>query len=188
MVLTWIIGVYGMYAGYGVASLLRGGKLPDLSAITIHTGTLAGVSEYAAIQQFESMLAHPRVTFPLAVAQALLSGLLVVASGLAMGGRRGARSLALQALGANAILVILTFLLTPFQRAAYLEGVLHAVESLPPAQRELATPAILQWGLRIRLLIFDLGVFAVAALALTRARTRTYFEAVSRATEGPEDP
>ena len=43
----------------------------------------------AQVAPARSLLAHPRIAFPLAVAQVLLSGLLVVASGLAMGGRRG---------------------------------------------------------------------------------------------------
>ncbi len=59
------------------------------------------------------MLANARVTFPLAVGEVILSALLVVASGLAMGGRRGSRSLALQAIAANALLVLAAFVLTP---------------------------------------------------------------------------
>jgi predicted lysophospholipase L1 biosynthesis ABC-type transport system permease subunit len=191
MVLTWFIGVHGLNVGFSIASLLRSGSLPDLTTAALHTGTLGDVAEYATLQQLRSLLSHPHIAFPLAVAQMLLSGLLVVASGLAMGGRRGARSLALQALGANALLVVATFALTPFQRAAYIEGVLHAVESvtLPDPQREmLTTPAMLQWVLRIRLVMFDLVVLGLGALALTRARTKTFFEAVARATEGPEEP
>jgi hypothetical protein len=122
------------------------------------------------------------------VAQVILSGLLVVASGLAIGGRRGSRSLALQALAGNALLVIATFALTPFQRTAYIQGVLTAVETatIPTAQREALTPGTLEWIVRIRFLLFDLVILALGALALTRARTRDFFAAVARAKEDQE--
>ena len=191
MVLTWFIGVHGLNVGFGVASLLRGGSLPDATSAALHTSTVEDVWSYGFLQQARSLTAHPRTAFPLAVAQVLLSGLLVVASGLAMGGRRGARSLALQALGANALLVVASFALTPFQRAAFVEGCLQAVESVgvTPADRSwIFSPFALQWIARVRLVFFDLSVLGLGALALTRPRTKTFFEAVSRATEGPEEP
>lgn len=191
MVLTWIVGVTGLNAGFSRASLLRAGTMPDMTSAALHAGTMADVLEYAGLQAVRAMVANARVTFPLAVGEVLLSGLLVVASGLAMGGRRGSRSLALQAIGANALLVLAAFLLTPLVRAAYLEGVLHAVDTvtLPPPQREVLTnPGIIKWAWRIKLVVFDLGTLALGALALTRARTKTYFEAVARATESPEEP
>jgi hypothetical protein len=191
MVLTWFVGVHGLNLGFSYAAFLRAGTMPDPSTVGLHAGTVADVLEFAGLQALRAMLANGRVTFPLAVAGIILSGLLVVASGLAMGGRKGARSLALQALGANAILVIATFVLTPQMRAAYVDGVLRAVDTvtLPPPQREvLVSPGFLQWVWRVKLVVFDLGTLAVGALALTRARTKTYFDAVARATPGTEEP
>jgi hypothetical protein len=152
---------------------------------------MADVLELAGLEALRAMLANARITFPLSVAEAILSGLLVVASGLAMGGRKGSRSLALQALCANALLAIAAFLLTPAVRAAYVDGVLRAVDTvtLPPPQREVLTNVgIIHWAFRIKLVIFDLGALALGALALTRARTKAYFEAMARATEGAEEP
>ncbi len=61
--------------------------------------------------------------------------------------------------------------------------------SLPAPQREaLTNPRVMLWAWRIKLVLFDLGTLALGALALTRARTKTYFEAVARATESPEEP
>ena len=191
MVLTWFIGVHGLNVGFSIASLLRSGSLPDAATAASHMSTPDDVWTYGFLQQARSLTAHPRTAFPLAVAQVLLSGLLVVASGLAMGGRRGARSLALQALGANALLVVASFALTPFQRAAFVEGCLHAVEGVTVTPIERAwvfSPVALQWIARVRLVIFDLCVLGLGALALTRTRTKTFFEAVARATEGPEEP
>jgi hypothetical protein len=187
MVLTWFVGVYGLSFGATVVSLLRSGRLPDVTTAALHTGTLRDVGEYAALQQLRALLVHPRVSFPLAVAEVLLSGLLVVASGLAIGGRKGSRSLALQALAANAVLVVATFALTPFQRAAYVEGFLSAVDaaSLSAPQREAYTPDNLAWIARSRFAL-DLVVLALGALALTRRRTRDFFAAVARAKEDQE--
>jgi len=189
MVLTWFVGVHGLNIGFSTAAFLRSGTMPDLTSAALHAGTMADVLELAGLQALRAMLDNARVTYPLAVAEVILSGLLVVASGLAMGGRRGARSLALQAIGANALLVLAAFLLTPLVRAAYLQGVLQAVDTvtLPAPQREVLTnPGVIQWAWRIKLVVFDLGTLGLGALALTRARTRTYFEAVARATERPE--
>jgi hypothetical protein len=192
MVLTWFIGVYGLNVGFGYASFLRVGTVPDAAA-ALHAGTPWEMSEYAALQALKAMLVNARVTYPLAVAEVILSGLLVVASGLAMGGRKGARSLALQAIGANALLAIAAYALTPAVRAAYIEGFLHAVDAVeavntPAPHREaLASPAMLQWVFRVKLLLFDVAL-GLGALALTRPRTKVYFEAVARATESPEEP
>jgi hypothetical protein len=187
MVLTWFVGVYGLSFGATIASLLRSGRLPDVTTAALHTDTLRAVGEYAALQQIRALLVHPGVSFPLAVAQVLLSGLLVVASGLAIGGRKGARGLALQALAANAVLVVAAFALTPFQRAAYVDGFLKAVEnaSIPAPQREAFTPSMLLWIVRTRF-VLDLSVLALGALALTRARTKDFFAAVARAKEDQE--
>ena len=191
MMLTWFIGVHGLNVGFGNASFIHARTTPDVASAALHIGTMADVLEYAGLQAVGAMVVNARVTLPLAVAEAVLSGFLVVASGLAMSGRRGARSLALQAIGANALLVIAAFLLTPLIRAAYLQGMLHAVDTvtLPPPQREvLANPGIIMWAWRIKLVVWDLGTLALGALALTRARTKTYFEAVARTTESPEEP
>jgi hypothetical protein len=191
MVLTWFVGVHGLNIGFSTAAFLRAGTMPDMTSAALHAGTMADVLEYAGLQALRAMVANARVTYPLAVGEVILSGLLVVASGLAMGGRRGSRALALQAIGANALLVLAAFLLTPLIRAAYIEGVLHAVDTvtLPPPQRDVLTnPGFLRWIWRIKLVLFDLGTLALGALALTRARTKTYFEAVARATESPEEP
>jgi hypothetical protein len=190
MVLTWFAGVHGLNTGFSTASFLRSGTIPDLATAVQRTGTMAEVLESAGIQALQAMLAHSRVTFPLSVAEVILSGLLVIASGLAMGGRRGARGLALQAIAANAALAILAFALTPFVRTAYIDGVLKVAAglTLPAPQREVLSDAgLIQWAFRIKLAVFDLGVLALGALALTRGRTKQYFEAMARAADRAEE-
>jgi hypothetical protein len=86
---------------------------------------------------------------------------------------------------------VAAYVLTPAVRAAYIDGVLRAVDTvtLPEPQRDVLTNVgIIQWAFRIKLVVFDLGALALGALALTRERTKAFFEAVARATERPEEP
>jgi hypothetical protein len=183
MVLTWFIGVHGLNIGFSTAAFLRAGTMPDVTA-AFRGGTVRDALELAAREELRAMLTCSRVTFPLAVAEVLLSGLLVVASGLAMGGRQGARGLALQAVGANALLAVTAFALTPALRAAYSDSLLRAAEQLPVPSGERAMFAnlgLIQWGMRV-------GALGLAAVALTRTRTKTYFEAMARAAESADEP
>jgi hypothetical protein len=139
------------------------------------------------------------VTFPLQVAKLLLSGLLVVASGLAMRGRKGARALALQVLAANAMLALADYVLTRSIRSAWIEAVAQTGEMLPalPAQSGASSEQafwtwttrrpLLWWSARIWF-VLDLGALVLAAIALTRAKTKVFFDAVARATEQAEEP
>jgi hypothetical protein len=189
MVLTWFMGVQGLNFGFSTASRIRAGTMPDVSSIGVHAATLADVIEYGALCALRATLANPRVTFPLAIAELILSGLLVVASGLAMGGRKGARGLALQAILVNAAFAIAAFLLTPFIRAAAIDGMLRALDTLalqPPEREALPSVGSYQWAWRVSL-ICQLGALALGAFALTRARTKTYFDTVARAPESTDD-
>jgi len=187
MVMTWFSGVFGLSSGFWIASSLRSGTLPDLASAVQHAGTIEDVLESARLHVRFAMMEHARVMFPLSVAQVILSALLVIASGLAMGGRRGSRGLALQAVVSNAGLAVLTFALTPFLRAASAAGALKvsAGVALAPVQQLLLTSAGIEWVQRGRLAM-EVGVLALGALALTRARTKHWFEAVAR-TESREE-
>jgi hypothetical protein len=192
MVLTWFTGVHGLTTGCANAVFLRDGTLPDLATAAKNAKGAWNLADVLALKEATELLAmqaSARVSFPLAVAAVLLSGLLIVASGLAMGGRPGARALALQALAANAALLLVTYALTRSVRAAWIAAVLRTAEAIPEgAPTLLYLPSILRWGLLIKLAIFDLGPLLVGALALTRARTKTYFEDAARAAEAPEEP
>jgi hypothetical protein len=190
MVLTWLIGVRGLNDGITIAAFLRAGTLPDLATTAQHAAGSEG-QQLVALETMKALLAHARVAFPLSVAEVILSGLLVVASGLAMGGRRGSRGLALQAIGANAVLMVASFLLMPAVRAATVDGMLRAAEvsALPPPFRAwMGSRTVLEGLFRLKLVLFDLGPLGLGVLALTRARTKTYFEAVAQASERTEEP
>jgi len=198
MMLTWFVGVQGMNEGFTVASFLRSGTIPAGPVTAPAEWTMADLRQALAIDQLQALLAHAHVTFPLMVAETILAGLLVVASGLAMSGRRGARSLALQAISANVLFVLVHFALTAPVRAAWVDAAIRTLDTathafdtagLPPEERAVfLNPRVFHWILRLKLVIFDLFPLALAALALTRARTKVYFEAVARATKSADEP
>ena len=194
MMLTWFAGVHGLTTGCTNAMYLRDGALPDVATAAQNAHGGWDMMDFAALVhavELQAMRLHARVTFPLSVAEALLAGLLVVASGLAMNGRRGARSLALQAVAANALLAAVAYAATRGVRAAWIDAVMRAAAALPvgiPQREAFGNPDALWWAARIKLVVFDLGALALGALALTRARTKTYFDAMARAADSPEDP
>lgn len=194
MVMTWFIGLSGLTTGWATAKLLRDGTLPDVAA-ALHaaqgSGTMADFGALLRAAEISARLTHASVTFPISVAQALLGGLLVVASSLAMSGRRGARALALQAILATAVLMAVDFALTRGVRGAVIDALVTASGALPPgapARDRFGDAGALWWAMRMVLVIRDLGPLALAALALTRARTKTFFDAVARAAESAEEP
>jgi len=194
MALTWFAGVHGLTTGCANAVYLRDGALPDVtSAAQNARGGWDLVDLVALLRavELQAMRLDARVTFPLAVAEALLACLLIVASGLAMTGRRGARSLALQAILANALLAGVAYAATRGVRAAWIEALMRTAATLPlgaPQRDAFGNASFFWWAARIKLVIFDLGALTLGALALTRARTKTYFDAMARVIEGPEEP
>jgi hypothetical protein len=186
MILTWFVGIRGMDFGLSTAVRLRSDTTPDLVEIARKVSSIREAEGYALVCAVQSMIDHPRVTFPLAIAHLLLSGLLVVASFLALGGRRGARSLALQAIVANAVLAGIAFSVTPFIRSAMVDGVTQAVGTLTvPANEAADAVRVVRWIMQTALITY-LGSLAVGALALTRPRTKLFFDAMARVTEGPD--
>ncbi|APR84961.1 Hypothetical protein A7982_10310 [Minicystis rosea] len=194
MVLTWFVGVHGLSTGCANAMFLREGRLPDITAAAHAARSSLDMMDFAALvraAELSAMLSHVKLTFPFAVAEAMLGGLLVIASGLAMSGRRGARSLALQAVLANALLAVGAYVLTRGVRADWIDVVMNTVAAMPataPQKLAFGDPSKLWWITRIKLFFFDLSPLLLAALALTRARTKSFFDAVAHATESAGEP
>jgi hypothetical protein len=171
MFLTWLVAVVGAKHSYDQASYLKGStdlvdNLQEQSTrMTEPLERLVVVRERARLA---ALAIHHGRAFPLNVAQLLLFIGLALASLMALSGRKGARTYALQLVAANAALAALTFaLLGPVR-----DAIIAAVE---PEQAELVN-----WSLRMELglaLMFYGGV----ALALTRERTKRYFGAVQEA-------
>lgn len=193
MVLTWCVGVRGLMAGCSSVAYLRGSTVPDIATAQRNAEVAGDVQEFVALFNavtLDAMHRMERVMLPLSLAQALLAVMLVIASGLTMGSRPGGRRLAIQALAANAILTVVTYVLTRDVRATAIDAVINAFQTLSPdlPQRAvLPSRQMLWWGGRI-IAAGEIGTLALAAFALTRARTRTYFDAVARAASSAEEP
>lgn len=190
MVLTWFAGVHGLTTGCANTMFLRAGKVPDLTAAAQAAKSGKDVMDFAALMrsaELGAMLSHVKITFPLSIAEAILGGLLVIASGLAMSGRRGSRSLVFQAILANALFAVLAYVATVRVRATWIEVVARAAISLPESAPQRDANA-LWWATRIKLVLFDLTPLLLAFIALTREKTRIFFDAVARQTESTEEP
>ncbi len=195
MLLTWIIGVRGLVGGCGAAAYLHGGTTPDVAAVAREARDQGDPFEFTFLvleaAQARALCDFQSVTFPLSVAKMLLGGLLLAASAGALGGRPGARGLALQALAATAAFAAIEYALTRGMRGAWIAEVVRAGASLPvdlPERRSLTSPGLWWAAERVRFFVFELGSLALAAVALTRERTRAYFDAVREAAEGSQDP
>ncbi len=186
MIVAWFVGVNGMRGGCAVALLLHDGVMPDRAEIE---RTLGGEGEptiaIAAVQQAAQIraLVNARDTaFPLSVAKLLLSGLLVVAAAMALAGRSGARSLAIQAVVVYAVFATVEFALSRTMRAAWIPEVAAAAAEIArgsPQQEIFGDARIWYWSERARFGILDLATMAGALLALLAPRSKAYFAAMA---------
>ncbi|MDC3954690.1 hypothetical protein [Polyangium jinanense] len=202
MILAWLIGVQGLSEAFATLVYLREGNLPDVATLTSSMKdaaepieALMALQEAARLRTLGEM---GYLAFPLFAGRFLLSVLLVIASGMAMSGRPGARALAIQALLANAALATLTFWLLRDARYAWVDAVVRVRDVLPalpettPADQREAWPLLLDrrlwlWLPRVRLILFDVGALVLATITLTSPRTKAFFEAVAAAQEQTED-
>lgn len=195
MLLTWLIGVRGFMAGCGTAMYLRAGMAPDVMAVAEQARDQGDPFQFTFLvleaAQARALSLYQDVSFPLSIARLLLGGLLVVASGLALGGRRGTRGFVLQVLCANLAFAAVEYALTRGVRGAWIDMVAQAGALLPPDIPEragLTNPGLWWTAERVRFVIFELAVLGAAALALTRERTKMYFQAVARTVEPGDEP
>jgi hypothetical protein len=179
MIVTWFVGVQGLTMGLHVASYLRHGST---TVVEVANQTPREAAEVARLKTLGDMT---DVAFPLATAQILLSGLLVVSSGLAMGGRRGARSLAIQAICAHLAFAAVDYVLTQKVRFAVYDAYTQAAAELGEPKDPLLFLGF--WRERILYILFHGATMALGVFALTRERTKAFFAAVARATERAEE-
>lgn len=194
MALTWCIGVRGLMMSLSSIAFLRQGTLPDVATAAANARGGADPTDiftFWGTVEVEAILRYSRILFPISVAQLLLCSMLVIGSGLAMTGRRGVRSFTLQTLFANVGLAVVAYALTRVMRADCIETVARFAETLPmdlPQRAAYSSRETLWWILRLRLILVELLPFGVGLFILTRPRTKLYFEAVARASEGAEGP
>jgi hypothetical protein len=194
MVTTWFIGVHGLSNGCSTIAYLREGNVTSIEEAQRRAADqedpLQRVLEVQAAARLRAMADGRDRTFPLGIAKMLLGGLLVIASGMALSGRRGARNLAFQALAANFALGLIDYGMTREVRGMWIAAVVQAKATMPsllPEHEILMNARWLWWTERARFALVDVGILGMAALALSSHRTRAYFDAVA-ATYPPDPP
>ena len=189
MCITWVIGVFGATSGCSELGYLRGSQdMPDEISRGVEEAThplwrMELIRQRARLEALADM--HERA-FPLGAAHLLLSILLVIVSGSAL-------TLAIQAVMANVALSVLTFaLLEPVREQSAQVVAVDAVEHGPGPVTGMDDDQSVAFyrqqqidNERFRLGL-ELLVFSLAALALTRRRTKDYFDAVAASLPDPD--
>ncbi|MFO0618156.1 MAG: hypothetical protein U0414_36525 [Polyangiaceae bacterium] len=189
MLVTLLVGLRGASNGCGTVAYLRAGAMPDEAAALDEAARDPGhallILDESA--QLRALAEARRVTFPLGVAEAIVSALLILMSAGVLVGRPGAPRLARQVLAVAAALSIATFVLTYPMQAQYVESLRRTA-----AQAEL--PRWASWFLPmtpykalIRMLALQLVPLGLAALALRAERSRAFFEEARVVDERPID-
>lgn len=186
MIVAWFVGVNGVTSGCAVVAVLREGVVPDRAGIERSLGgegepaqAVAAAHEAARIR---AMVDARETAFPLGVAKLLLSAVLVVASAMALAGRPGARSFAMQAVVVYAVFAAIEFALSRTMRASWIPEVAAAAAEIArgsPQQAIFGDARIWYWSERARFGIVDLATMAAALGALVAPRSKAYFAAMA---------
>lgn len=203
MILSWLVGVQGVTNGCGTVAYLREGSMPDevaaLEQAKAKVDPVEGAVEFTGAANMRAIAEARSVMMPISIGRVLLSLLLVASSAMVLAGRRGARSFALQVLAANALFALAAYALTMGMREGWISAAVRgsaeiasgASATTPSGEPSFApvvlewfrSPSFWYWAARIKLVVLELGVLALAALAVTSRRTRAFLDAVARAEE-----
>jgi hypothetical protein len=166
----------------GGCGLLQFYQEPNTMGVEVHKASDENLSDYFESQRRASMQAsataleqHQGRMVPLAVANVLLSALLIVACARALAGKRNAHGLALQAVAANILYAIADF----FVSAPVREAAIAAMASRPmPGDSQgldaAQFSAAITWSIRL----FSTGhvlLLGLVAYALTRPQVIAFF-------------
>jgi hypothetical protein len=145
--------------------------------------------------RLEALASVQRRAFPFALAQTMLGMLLVVAATSVLSKRPGSRGLALQAIGAHALLAVVSFSALASVRYAMVDAVAADLVRHPPSEGSAVSADSAFDARRAELLATDrqllslqLGMFALATVALTRPRTKALFDAVDASAPHDDEP
>jgi len=178
LIVGWTFGIGGVMGGCG---LLRFYQEPD-TGVEVHEPANDGLDAYFAQQQKAAKEASAKALnensgrmVPLAAANVLLSGLLIVACARALAAKRNAHNLALQAVAANIVYAITDYFVSaPIREAviaaASIRPAPNDVQQLDPNQLALAVT----WSFRL-LSAAHVVTLGLIAYALTRPRVIAYF-------------
>lgn len=175
LIVVWSLGVGGVMSGCGTLQFYRETTHASLELDSKMDPMLRRSVEAQHEARVEALNANAGRTVPLAAADVLLSGLLIVACARALSGRPRSHVLALQAIFANiAYAVADYFVAAPVRDAIVAAGVAHPPSLMPelgPGQLE----AIYAWMFRF-VLVAHVAILGLAVFALTRPRVLSLFQ------------
>ncbi|MEO8878004.1 MAG: hypothetical protein ABI461_20600 [Polyangiaceae bacterium] len=185
LLFAWIFGAAAFIDGCNNAMLLHQGHIDLADKFTGAASDTLRAAEIAATEQYFDVwfAAHNRL-FPLNVAGFLLGAALVWAAARAMAGRSSARSPVMQIALAQAVLAIVTFVLTPDVRAAQIALALSQVRDSGGDADAVAWvtrnyPRIARFAMVGFLAARTFFAMAIV-VCLTRAKARAFFEATDK--------
>ena len=183
---AWVFGASGMTDGCSTVAFFKSDRI-DASAVvaSITDDTNRSAAQGITEEYFASVDAAKARVYPLGVAALLLGAVMWACAAGAMAGRPGARKALIQVLCVQAALVAVGYFLTADVRASALaaEAKLHALD--PPSKGSPGLThalGLLRDGLRSPATITGLRLLSngLIIFALTRARTREFFEPAAR--------
>lgn len=184
LIVAWIIGMGGLMGGCNVVQFYQ-----NPTDQTMHVHAPEGSDDLARYfaQQHQvtkqasdkAMLQYQNRMLPLGIANALLSGLLIVASARALGGRYGSLALVFQAVIANGVYTVVDYFLSRPVRDATIAAAV--AEPMSFAKEESWDPsalgAAMGWTVHA-LFIAQLIALGLIAYALTRPAVIKYFQSI----------
>ena len=185
---AWVFGASGMTDGCSTIAFYKSDTIDTASA----ADAISDDADRAAVKAitehyFAAVDAAKTRVYPLGVAALLLGATMWGFAAGAMAGRPGARKALLQVLCVQTALVAVGYFLTPDVRAAALdaEAKLRALGGPPKDAGLLHVLGMARSALRNPAVILGLRITSnmLIVVALTRARTRMFFEATPTAAE-----
>jgi hypothetical protein len=185
------LGACGSTSGWGTIEIFRGAPFNN----NAHDYTREDDSKAVAAagdRMLASMDEERPKAFPLAAGDLVLGVAMFILAAAAMTGRGGARRVLVQLMIAQTALVLATFLLTPKTRHAQIDWVLtqdsakSAESGQPRDQFERTRPAldVFYNGIGIGALAVRIVVASLVIVALTRRRSREFYETEHSANQG----
>lgn len=202
MISSWFIGVFGLSDAFSKVMFLRDNTVPDISTIIAEfrdeTEPVSAILYLFDVAHLRALAEVPKIAFPLFLGKLMLSVLLVITSAMAMSGRPGSRTFAIQTHLAYAALSVASFWLLRTPRYAAID-LMHNLQAslttifpaVPPQLLESVRPALdkplLLLGARIQLALFGVGGLLVGAITLMTPQTKAFFDAVAATSDETED-
>ena len=186
LLFAWVFGAAGFIDGCNDAHELREGYVDAQDHYIVNAPNEASREpQVDALQHyFDAKLAMSPRLYPISIAAFLLGATLTLFAARAMAGRSGARSPVIQLTVAQAALVVAAFFLTKPVRDAWI-GVLLAQPIDTGGDADAAAfitqyiPRIYRGGYLV-MLVARTAIACFIVVALTRLRTKAFFEAAER--------